>query len=116
MSSLHSKSLKEGTTPKRKCLFLPFFRWVEKWLRRWRGVYCGHQTQTRTDSLSILTGICQETIRDLRSAKCAGEQGKSVLRSLKYDLECDAFNHSIRPSVQAIWLFSAILIALSVQW
>ena len=93
------------------------FSWVEKWLRRWRGVYCGHQTQTDINSFAILTGICQETIRDLRSAKCASgsQEGKSVLTSLKYDLECDVFNHSTSIQSSTFWLLMATCVALCVQ-
>ena len=72
------------------------FSWIEKWLRRWRNVYCGHAAQTSSSGgVSILTGICQTTVRDLRSAQCSGSAGsmrKSVLQSLQTDLECDAFN------------------------
>ena len=90
---------------------------MEKWLRRWRGVYCGHQTQTDINSFAILTGICQETIRDLRSAKCASgsQDGKSVLASLKYDLECDVFNHSASIQSSTVGLVLAMIIALCVQ-
>ena len=90
---------------------------MEKWLRRWRGVYCGHQTQIDINSFAILTGICQETIRDLRSAKCASgsQEGKSVLTSLKYDLECDVFNHSTSIQSSTFWLLMATCVALCVQ-
>lgn len=74
-----------------------FFRWIEKWLRRWRNVFCGHAAQTGSSGVSTLTGICQTTVRDLRSAQCSSSSSskrKSVLQSLKTDLECDAFNRS----------------------
>ena len=67
-------------------------RWIEKWLRRWRGVYCGHRAQINPAGISILSGLCQQAVRDLRSAQCAGSKRKSVLQSLQDDLECDAFN------------------------
>ena len=78
-------------------IHLLFFRWIEKWLRRWRNVFCGHTTQISSSGVSILTGICQTTVRDLRSAQCSSSSStkrKSVLQSLKTDLECDAFNKS----------------------
>ena len=89
-----------------------FFRWTEKWLRRWRGVFCGHDTQVQPLGLSVLTGRCLDAVRDLRSAKCANYEGRSVLTSLQYDLECDAFNASKRTTANFSWtLLIFILLA-----
>ena len=86
-----------------------FFRWTEKWLRRWRGVFCGHETQVQPLGLSVLTGRCLDAVRDLRSAKCANYEGRSVLTSLQYDLECDAFNASVLLKAN-LWPLLAIFI------
>ena len=52
------------------------FRWAEKWLRRWRGVYCGHRELTGPAGLDVLTGRCAAAIRDFRSASCRGRKSQ----------------------------------------
>ena len=87
------------------------FRWLEKWLRRWRGVFCGHVVQSTRDAMTTLNGLCKETIRDLRRAKCAGSLGHtSVMKSLRNDLECAVFSGS--PNRQSTSSYTMILLAL----
>ena len=90
-----------------------FSRWAEKWLRRWRGVFCGHETQIQPLALSVLTGRCLETVRDLRSAKCVNSEDRSVLTSLQYDLECDAFNSSVPIKATTVKLWWWLLLILT---
>ena len=101
------------------------FRWVEKWLRRWRGIFCSHSAQTsdegrRSDielsgGLSSLTGACRDTIRDLRNAKCSSK-GKnpspSVLQDIKTTLECDAFSSASKSDWASTQLVLIILCLL----
>ena len=96
------------------------FRWIEKWLRRWRNVYCGHSAQIGPSGIKTLTGPCQSTVRHLRSAQCSGSSRKSVLQSLQTDLECDAFNGSSSKLFKRSWwllLMSLILFVQAfIQW
>ena len=77
-----------------------YYSWTEKWLRRWRGIFCGHPTQTSQGGLSKITGVCRNTVRDLRNAYCANDgyhstqdHPESVLHAIRERLDCDiAFN------------------------
>jgi hypothetical protein len=72
---------------------------VEKWLRRWRGIFCGNAGQAAVDGrrndveffggTSPIPRKCVDTIRDLRNTKCAKAKSKiatSVLDELKTNL------------------------------
>ena len=61
-------------------IFTPF-RWAEKWLRRWREVYCGHRELTGPAGLDVLTGRCAAAIRDFRSASCRGRKTQGIPRN-----------------------------------
>ena len=91
------------------------FRWIEKWLRRWRNVYCGHSAQIGPSGIKTLTGPCQSTVRHLRSAQCSGSSRKSVLQSLQTDLECDAFNGSSSKLFKRSWWLLLMSLILFVQ-
>ena len=89
-------------------------RWTEKWLRRWRGVFCSHNpsdlvgaggASTHTTSRRHHTGRpghavsthftgggrCEDVVRDFRSASCSGSK-VPLLDELKDQMECDTFN------------------------
>ena len=92
-----------------------FCRWTEKWLRRWRGVFCSHNPPTtvgagsasphRRSSNAHRTGRgnqasnshfteggrCEEVVREFRSASCSGSR-VPLLDELKDQMECDTFN------------------------
>ena len=71
------------------------FSWTEKWLRRWRGIFCGHTAQTSSGGLAQLTGICRNAVRDLRNAYCANDgysskqKPETVLHAIRERLDCD---------------------------
>lgn len=60
------------------CLLVYHFRWVEKWLRRWRTVFCGHAAHIgqQVGRVDVTTGLgsvsdrCKQTVRDIRQAFC----------------------------------------------
>lgn len=91
------------------------FRWTEKWLRRWRGIFCGHEAQTSPGGLNQITGICRNAVRDLRSAYCANEgystpkNPESVLYAIRERLDCDiAYNNA--PIPLSLWLSKRALL------
>jgi len=83
--------------------------WLEKWLRRWRGVYCGMEAQAKFNGMQTMMGPCRGMLRDLREARCAGSKDKSVLQALRNDLECDVFGSATTATVSAFTSLSAAL-------
>ena len=85
-------------------------RWLEKWLRRWRGVYCGHIAQAKMDAMQTMMGRCRQMLHDLREARCSGSKDKSVLQALRNDLECDVFSSaaSVFASVSSVTVALAV--------
>ena len=78
-----------------------YIRWTEKWLRRWRGIFCGHSTHISPGGISQITGICRNAVRDLRSAYCANDgystpqNPETVLHAIRERLDCDiAYNNA----------------------
>ena len=103
---------------------------MEKWLRRWRGVFCGHANAAKAaadadfasgsgSGWSPIPGKCTDTIRDLRSARCARGKSKkpgrvTVLDDLKTNLECDAFSSADSSKVFNVTLVVLVTILIQV--
>ena len=71
-------------------------------MRRWRGIFCGHEAQISSGGLGQITGICRNAVRDLRSAYCASDgystqrNPESVLHAIRERLDCDiAYNSAL---------------------
>lgn len=70
------------------------FSWTEKWLKRWRGVFCNHfEVLESTSHGQDPNRLCRSTLRDMRLASCK-ESKNNVLEDIKQRLECDTFNGS----------------------
>lgn len=68
--------------------------WTEKWLKRWRGVFCNHfEVLESTSHGQDPNRLCRSTLRDMRLASCK-ESKNNVLEDIKQRLECDTFNGS----------------------
>eukprot|EP00095_Tigriopus_kingsejongensis_P001502 snap_masked-scaffold1086_size63525-processed-gene-0.1 protein:Tk01502 transcript:snap_masked-scaffold1086_size63525-processed-gene-0.1-mRNA-1 annotation:"hypothetical protein DAPPUDRAFT_119395" len=83
--------------------------WTEKWLKRWRGVFCTHLGQSQSPWPNYdPAGPCRAILRDMRSASCQRSKN-NVLEDIKHHLECDTFNRSGLALAANMWLLACLM-------